>query len=454
MKRLFVAFLLACFFINAALAQAVPVSRMQSAISAAIQQKAFKRGFAANDPRFGATLNLVSGSVGTVAGSTAAAIVAGAITAPAWATVAISVGVGAVVTVGVTLAVNGVIDWLFPTNPTDTTPITTHQNQALPSGNGLVAGGAYWQTSILGIYSGDAMSGIQTAVSINWPADATSTYEVGTCTTTSNPTKTSCLVTRVNKATGYKQTGYAAIGSTYFASGAPGSCQPGFVYRASSCIAVPATTQPDAKVTAQQAVDALPASELSKPLNPQVVASLADKVWRDAAAQPGYSGLPYIATDPITTAEVDAWRQANPDRWPTVQDFVSPQPATNSPWALPSSPTATSQDPSAATSPSTNPAASSPLQNLGPDPGIGSPTLEPTPTARQILQPLLDLFPDFRSFVVPSHQATCPKPTFNVFGKQVVMDAHCTISEEQRSALYSVMAAVWAMTAAFIILRA
>ena len=80
--------------------------------------------------------------------------------------------------------------------------------------------------------------------------------------------------------------------------------------------------------------------------------------------------------------------------------------------------------------------------------------LEPTPTARQILQPLLDLFPDFRSFVVPSHQATCPKPTFNVFGKQVVMDAHCTISEEQRSALYAVMAAVWAMTAAFIILRA
>jgi len=423
-------------------------------MSGSIQQKIAKRGFAANDPRFGATLDLVSGGLAGVAGTTAAAVVAGAITAPAWATVAIAAGVGTVVTFGVGLAINGIYDWLFSPDPNDLTPITTHQNQATSSGSGLVAGGPYWQTSILSISGGDAMSAIQTAVSLNWPADATSNYEIGTCTTTANPTKTSCLITRVAKSNGYKQLAFAAIAANYYASGAPGTCQPGFVYKTSSCIAVPLTTVPDAKVTAQQAIDALTPAELAKPLNPSIVATLADKAWKDAAAQPGYDGIPYVATDPITAAEVDAWRQANPASWPTVQDFVNPQPAANSPWRLPASPTATTQNPSAPTATGTNPAASSPLQNLGPDPGIGAPGLETTPTALQILKPLLDLFPDLRTFVVPSHQATCPKPTFAVFGTQVVMESHCTISEEQRTALAAVMAAVWALTAVIIVLRA
>ncbi|MCL2658825.1 MAG: hypothetical protein FWD62_15725 [Betaproteobacteria bacterium] len=457
MKKLFVSLLLSMFFIDAAFAFVSPISGMQNALSGSIQQKLFKRGFAANDPRFGATLDFVSGNVGAVAGGTAVIIVAGAVTAPAWATVAISLGVGAVVNYGVSLAFNGIIKWLFSPDPEDATPITVQQSQpSSPIGNGLVASGPYWQTSILGIYSGDALSAIQTAVSINWPPDSTSTYEVGVCTASVNPVKTTCLVTRVNKATGYKQTGYAAIGANYYESGAPGSCEPGFVYRASSCISVPATTetQPEVKVTAQEAIDALPEAELSKQLNPQLLASLADKMWRDAAALPGYSGLPYVATDPITATEVETWLKAHPELWPTVRDFVRPQPSTDFPWKLPSVSTATTQDPAAPSTPSTNPGASNPLENLGPDPGIGAPSLESTPTAQQILQPLLDLLPDFRRYVVPSHQATCPKPTFDVFGKEIVMEAHCTIAEDQRSALYAIMAAVWAMTAVFIILRA
>ncbi len=454
MKRFLIFVLSLCFVSNLAFAQALPVSRMQNALSGVIQKKAINRGFAANDPRFGATLDLVSGSAATVAGTTAAAVVAGAVTAPAWATVAIATGVGVVVTTAVSLAIYGVWHWIFSSDPKDTTPITQHTDQAAPSGTALVAGGPYWQTSILGIYGGDGMSAIQTAVSINWPSDATSRYEIGTCNTTANPTKTSCLITRINSSTGYKQTGYAAIGATYYPSGAPGSCQPGFVYRSSSCIPVPAQVQPDLKLTAQQAIDNIPATELAKPLNPQIISTLSDKLWRDAAAQPGYNGLPYVATDPITSADVDAWRQVNPNSWPTVKDFVDPQPATNNPWKLPATPTATTQTADTVTSPSTNPAANNPLQNLGPDPGIGSPSLEPTPTAQQILQPLLDLFPDFRSFVVPSHQAACPKPTFSVFGKQITMDSHCTISEEQRSALLAVMTAVWLMSSAIIVLRA
>ncbi|WP_170252953.1 hypothetical protein [Vogesella mureinivorans] len=456
MKRLLSLLLVLLVCCHSAFAgQALPVTPMQRTLSGVIQQKMFKRGFAANDPRFGATIDLVSSGTASVAGATAAAVVAGAITAPAWVSVAVAAGVGVVVTAAVSLAINGVVDWLFSDNPTDSTPIIQKVKQQ-PVGKGLLAGGPYWQSSILGIYGSDAMSPIQTAVAINWPADVTSTYEIGTCTSTSNPTKTTCLITRINKSTGYKQTGYAAIGATYYPSGAPGTCQPGYVFRNSSCIPVPAlnAAPQESKVSIQQAIDNLSSEERAKPLNPEIVAPLADKLWRDAAAQPGYSGVPYLANDPITSADVEAWRQANPQGWPSVSDFIAPQPVSNSPWKLPATPTATTQDPTIATSPSTNPAANNPQQNLGSDPGIGSPNLETTPTAQQILQPILDLLPDFRSFVMPSHQAACPKATFDAFGRSMTMDVHCKISEEQRAALQAVMVAVWGLAAAFIILRA
>ncbi|TAK93484.1 MAG: hypothetical protein EPO09_12475, partial [Aquabacterium sp.] len=403
-------------------AQTFPVTRMQNSISGAIAQKAYNRGFTVADPRYGATLDLVSGQLVAVAGSTAAAITLGTVTAPAWASVAIAAGVGVVVSTGVSLALKGAWNWLFSN---DLKTITQHSSDTLPTGNGLNKGGPYWVSSILSVYGSDPTAVITTAISLNWVGDSTSYYQLGNCTSTT--VYMSCLVTRVNKTSGYQQTGYAGVGATYQTSGAPGTCQPGFVYRNASCIAVSAQVSPDvAGLTAQAAINNIPASELLKPLNPALVATLADKAWRDAAAQPGYSGLPYVASDPITAAEVDAWRLANPNLWPTVQDFVNPQPSTNSPWKLPGNATVTQQDPTQQTVPSVNPSASSAQVNLGADPGIGSPSLETTPTAQQILEPLLDLFPDFRSFVVPSHQATCPKPTFTVFGKQIVMDAHCT----------------------------
>ena len=69
------------------------------------------------------------------------------------------------------------MDWLFPTNPADTKPITQHVNQATPIGNGLTAGGAYWVTSISpGVYGSDAMSAIQTAVPLNWQGNRASKF--------------------------------------------------------------------------------------------------------------------------------------------------------------------------------------------------------------------------------------------------------------------------------------
>lgn len=432
---------------------AMPVTPMQNAVSGVIQQKAIKRGFAANDPRYGATLNLVSGGLASAAGAGAAAVVLGAVTAPAWGTVALAAGVGAVVTYSVTLAINGVIDWLFSPNSADTKPITQHANQSTPVGNGLTTGSAYWITSINpAVYGSDAMSAIQAAVPLNWVETATSTFKIGACTT---PTATSmsCSITRVNKSDNYNQLNYAAIGANYYASGAPGTCQPGFVYRQSSCILVP---QPaDSKVTAQEAINNLSPAELAKPLNPQIVASIADLGWKNAASQPGYNGLPYVASDPITAAEVETWRQSNPSAWPTVQDFVSPQPAINSPWTLPQSTTPVSTQDTTLPSSNTNPGAANPLQNLGPDPGVGAPQLEQTPTAQQILQPILNLFPTLKNYSPAAMSSgTCPRPVLNLFGHTQTMEAHCVILDNNKAAIQQGMVLAFTLLALFIVLSA
>ncbi|PLY44075.1 hypothetical protein CSZ94_06935 [Janthinobacterium sp. ROICE36] len=80
--------------------------------------------------------------------------------------------------------------------------------------------------------------------------------------------------------------------------------------------------------------------------------------------------------------------------------------------------------------------------------------MEETPTAESILKPLMDLMPGFKNFAVPQHSGVCPKPEFAIFGKRIIMDSQCNLAEQNRSALFAVMAAVWALSAAFIVLRA
>jgi hypothetical protein len=461
MHKFMVSIFALLFSINTFAGQALPVTPMQRAISGAVQIKAAKRGFAVNDPRYGATLNSISAGAGSVAGATAAAVVAGAITAPAWATVAVAAGVGAVVTVLVTLAIDGAVEWLFSPDEKDATPITqkkkAHSGGTPQTSGGLIAGEAYWKTN--NYMAGDAMSTIQAAYADTYNSTyknfTTYSFYLDGCAADSSTTF-NCIVKRISKADG-AFTNYSNFRASYFASGAPRNCPQGQVSNLTACVApqtVPDNAPDNLKLSAQQAINNLSPVELAKPLSPEIVAPLADKLWRDAAAQPGYAGLPYLANDPITAQELDAWRQQNPQSWPTVQDFVAPQPATSQPWTLPIVPTSTKQDPSQNPSPNTNPAANNPLQNLGPDPNIGSPNLETTPTAQQILQPLLNLFHDFRSFIVPSHQSACPKPSVDIFGKNYVMESHCKISEDQRSALHAVMAAVWVLSAAIIILKA
>lgn len=92
--------------------------------------------------------------------------------------------------------------------------------------------------------------------------------------------------------------------------------------------------------------------------------------------------------------------------------------------------------------------------DLGTAPTVGTPGLETTPTARSILDPLLNLMPDLKAFTTPQHQGECPKPSVNVFSWHVTFDSHCQLAEETRQMLYQTMMVCWALAALLIILMA
>ncbi len=426
------------------LAAAVPVSKMQGSTSGLIQQKVASRGFAANDPRYGATLTAVTSTVATIAG-TAAVVAVGAISAPAWVTVLLAAGVGTVVTYAVTMGMDGLFNWLFKTDKIDVSTLAGNSNP------GVGSTGPVWQSYApyggvnTAIYGGDGVAVARESLYARMIADGV-TPLVPTCYP--NATYASCVKGAYMTSASLMTNGYTP----------PVTCPGGQLYRVGAgCVAYGHPLPPGYSAvgqTPQQAIDALTDAEKAKPLNPDLLAASANLVWQKASAAPGYDGIPYSPADPITSADALKWKNANQTTYPTVGDFVAPQPAANAPWSMPVSPTATTHDPAAKPGTATNPAAANPIQNLGSDPNIGAPAMEETPTAENILKPVMDLMPGFKSFVVPSHSGVCPKPEFTVFGQHIIMDSQCNLAEQNRSALFAVMAAVWALCATFIVLKA
>ncbi|MGG4604266.1 hypothetical protein ACLPHM_05680 [Paenalcaligenes sp. Me131] len=429
-------------------AQALPnpipePERVTRAISGTLQLGMQRRGFAANDHRFMNTVARVGPKLSSAAiGGTAAAVTLGAVTAPAWATVAIVAGIGTVVTYAVSLGIDALVDWWFRDD--GLIDQSSAENSAYPS-HAFNAGDRVWTYKD---WQGEWHYGAN--------ADA---------------------LAREYRYTDMKRLGYTDISEpTCFADGttnywcgnykvslsgtAPVSCGAGMQAIGSNCASfsypLPSSFPDMDGLTAQQAISNLSDEELNKPLNPVLVAALANLAWQQAAQDPDYDGLPYPQADPITKAEASTWTQANPEFTPTVRDFVAPNPTTNSvsnPWSLPSNPIAPDFNPATPNTGTTNPATDQPLQNLGPDPGIGAPTLEAIPTAQQIMQPILDLMSDFRGYTPSPHAGECPRPTIELYGTHV-LDAHCILIDDNKAIIQAAMLLAWALIALFIILSA
>lgn len=239
--------------------------------------------------------------------------------------------------------------------------------------------------------------------------------------------------------------------------GAPADCGGGsYIDQYDKCVALTPVYQGTSgtPVSLQTAINNIPGLDGTKPLNPEIVASIANSAWIEAASIPGYDGIPYDYTKPITTAAAQDWAIKHVDYWPKVNDFTKPlDPATN-PFTLPLTNVPTSVQAPATGNTGTNSAASNPAANLGSDPGIGAPMLEDIPTAEAIMRPILNMLPDLKNFQAPASGAQCPKPTFQAFEQTFTMDKHCDLAEQNRAAIKAGMMVVFSLAALLIVLRA
>lgn len=468
-----------------AYANVATASKLAVAVGKSLLTKMKNQGFAANDPRFVPTLSAASVSLSDVATAAAGAggsVLLGAVGAPVWLTLAAGFAVGA----GLQLA----MDYAMPNLPQ---PVATGSNNpymnvsagsGLPTFNytttvtnpnpdtaprGLISTDSLWyfgsptgystvQDYVSWFNSLPMPTYTQIMVNVNvgltsYSYNATSkqvtasvlyTYDMIDCRTDiyPNDVKPSCTgMVRHQSATAAKL---------------PGTCPSGSSWSTLTfqCLPPPTVTVTQTKTGTPQDLangtfsinDGIGAS----PLNPQIVADLANKAWQQAAAKPGYTGVPYSIYDPVSSWDVaqsySTQNNPNGDIYPTVQDSLSPVGAPGSVISININP-----DPATSTAGS-----GSSVVDLGPDPAIVAPVLESTPTASQILSPLLNLMPDLKSFVVPSHAAACPRPSASIWGQTLTLSGHCDLLDDPaiHDSLYAVMALVWTMVGLFIVLRA
>lgn len=488
-------------------------ANMQRAMGGITQQVAEQRGYSTKDPRTFGTLygmgkaasSQISGVSGIAAGAATAGLLVG--TAPAWVTLLAVLTVGAIVNYAVSLALDHLTSWIFGSNsvqvpntgvgnytttayPDQILPAALINSVLTPTANATVIAGAntYFTKSqgnvncsgidFLAVYYCyyDALSGtydqstITTPVQYlakNFPAlvgsyvggvnvtsSASSQYITanvgyGYLSSLSSGTYTPALDVVMTAVPGIQ---YGVQCSTGYASFNNKPCKR---YSTNSTIGSPFSGMKTTTMTA--AVNLLTPAQLAQPVDYGTMAFMVNTLWQKAAADPTYSGIPYSATQPVTAADVQTWAQANPSSYPTVASLVAPVTDVTTGF-VPSTTTATgtTTTPATGSTPSTgtNSGQNGTVINLGVDPNIGAPTLEAIPTASAILSPILNLFPSFKNFVVPSHTAICPTPTFDAFGKHFVMDTHCTLFEQQRSTLYSTMVLAFMLVAIFIVLSA
>lgn len=477
-----------------AYAQALPVAPVANfvvnrAVGGIITRVAAARGFAANDPRILTTMNAAGAQLSVVNTAATVAGVGFAIAgAPVWLGIAASFGV---------LAVGAAIVAGNTTISMDAGKITVAQ--PLPAGPAY-APVATTSTDGWSLAAAEGVPIYRTSTCLSndtwcssFPTKPTTTanftYSAGTvvlmAATLSQIDRLITLTQPVN----YPQFGETIAYNHYWVPNADGTDHTLFrrasgmeyVYDsgtgsymlkpfdrsyAATYVSPGTGVKPLSSTSLNTIYPSIGASAAAEPVPDATLAKLVDQAWKNAAAQPGYEGLPYSMTNPVTASEVQPWISANPQAAPKISDLLKPASNPNT-QVVPISPTVTVDS---STSPTPTPTPTGTLTDvnvvntpnvnvtnqisvdLGPNPGTVSPSLD----SPNWLQPLLDMLPGWRTASFTA-QGECLTPTVDLnpfINKSITMSSHCDLFESQRQTLSVIMSFVWVAVAAFIVLRA
>ena len=207
----------------------------------------------------------------------------------------------------------------------------------------------------------------------------------------------------------------------------------------------------------------LDAKTLESELPAQFIADAVNKIYKDATSAENYDGLPYDESKRLTAADVKKLAPKLPtvgDARETIVDTsgssgvrpgtgLKPDTSTGNLTETPRNPdTGDVKDPITNTSPNVDAGKVEGTGNstgtikdgnidvdvnvnldLGQYPEASEPQLEPV-EASAILQPIFDLFPALQNYSVPDHESECYRPTFELFGKEYVIESHCDLLEQ------------------------
>lgn len=433
---------------------------MNAAVSSLVQEKVAKRLYAvppgqvatlaqrnavANDVRFRATVESLGTAATVVAAGAGSAVVVG--TSIAWGPLLAVAGISAAFTGAVSLAVGGIQQWLFEPDGTVTLPGA--------SAAGITSGASAYTSNCAGNGNVWGSSASAVAAGCNQLAASFGGYNVYS---TVSCNATSCQMQRTDGSNDppFLYTIYISGGT------APDTCTSGNWIQGIGC----GSGLPGGSVTvpAASAASSVPSGDQALPANPAILAAAANLLWK-LATDAGYPGIvPFDPQDPITVPEAESFTVRDPAAVPDVAALVGPAAAPGSPTVAIPQPV-TSPDAGVQPLPGEVVGSSAPNANGGQDismnidwGSLAPPALD-TPTIASILDPLFDLWPDWKNFAFPAHTSTCPTPSFTlpggvVGGHTVSFTQMCTWVEQVQAPLQAVFAMVWSVMIVFIVMGA
>ncbi|WP_062064531.1 hypothetical protein [Cellvibrio sp. OA-2007] len=431
-------------FANAA-TQPAYSGRMNNTLGSIYQTKATKLGFAANDPRFTSSVKSISARSTALAGGFSGGILATA----KWPRLLLTAGIFTLADIAQDLSTdpNLKVQW----NDDQTLKLSGLPGNADYASFPICSTGQSLISSVGTSYDGfcvntarNAFSRISTrSVSCNSGAAVQALCSQKTLIQYVNSSFSGAAQTPLSSYPYWRITNAFLINSTEDTN----SYNVVYSYVAPSGVVLTPPSPATESLSPEAALAALPEAYMNKPLSDEQIANAANTMLQNAHAHSPLA-MPELAANPVTLADVNAWRIQNPQAIPTVADLFSPVAAPGSGSVLIPNPAV---DPTAEVTPGTQ------VINVEAKVEWGvftPPTLDETPTANNILDPLFNFFPSWADYSMPSHHAECPQPQFTVFGHTYTFDQLCTYAEMMRPQLQAIFMVCWTIVVFFIILSA
>lgn len=448
-------------------AQSVPVykpSKVTDLVQYSIQKNLQNSGLAANDGKIGQTMQAIGNTTkATLSGAATGGATTGALALTAgliasgpisWAAIGGAIILGSVAGGAGSLISNG-LNWVFNSDKSVSVTQPAQASQ-LP---GFTSGATIWSTEYAGnFYYSSSPDSFKSLFVENW-ANTHSTSTAGEFTNCQylGTTSYACDV-QINYQNGSNYVGgrmFSAIKDlvTY-------SCPIGAIGKNGGCIPdlspqAPGQLQTQI-MTLSNAINGLSEAQKAQQMSPEAIANIANAIWIQNSAQPGYQGAPFNQAQPVTAEQVKSVLAINPTIAPKLGDFIQ---TTSNVQNFAGDPTTTvnapiTNDNSNITYNTTNTTKNEQKIDFGNDPGIGTPGLEDTPTGSMITDPILNMLPTFKNWSMPAHNGECPVASFNLLGHFFNIDYHCTLFNQVGSIFQGVSTAMWAFLAITIVLGA